>query len=81
MSEETGYEPPSAKRSKLAEEANGNQVVELGEAGKAKEAIQVELDEGWARELNAGVSAFINNQTSPFTCIFKHRCVIYPNQY
>jgi tRNA pseudouridine13 synthase len=42
-------------------------------AGIVEQPEQSGDEEGWARELSAGVCTFINSQSDPFTCIFKHR--------
>ena len=75
MSEEVFLDPPSAKRPKLNEGTEELHALSKDVAGIVEQPEQSGDEEGWARELSAGVCTFINSQSDPFTCIFKHRFV------
>lgn len=64
---------PPAKRAKLSENSESTDVAPAVAASTTQEAPSSGWTDGWARELECGLSTFINTKTAPFKSVFKHR--------
>lgn len=73
MADSTIEDAPPAKRAKLSEESDSTAIHATHTVPAATQPSQPSSAEGWAREIDCGVRAFINAETAQFACLFKHR--------
>lgn len=66
---------PPSKRAKLGEDSGFVTEAPVKTDSASAGSGNGPWTDGWARELECGLSTFINTTTAPFTSIFKHRFV------
>lgn len=75
MADEADGSPPAPKRAKLSENIESTDNSASAPTAIASGNNGSEWSDGWSREIECGITTFINKNTAPFKSIFKHRYV------